>query len=93
MAVAKQELTDTEKQALVREVAADQYEPPMVYDVIDIQRMPREAFQAGWDAAIEHARSTKQNDTEGEDSLTVAAVLGKPTRWRDFVDSLHVERD
>jgi hypothetical protein len=94
MVTGQRELTTSEKAALAREVAADGYEPPTVLDVVDIARVPREAFQAGWDAATAYLRDTggsNSDERNSKEDLTIAAVLGKPTRWRDFVDGLRVE--
>jgi hypothetical protein len=45
-------LSPNEQALLAREVAADGYRPSSVADEEDIRRVPRDAFVAGWDAAM-----------------------------------------
>jgi hypothetical protein len=84
------ELSESERRLLAREVAADGYEPT-VFDAADIQQVPREAFVAGWDAAVEYQQTTDGANDNG-DSHSLVAVLSRPTRWRDFVKELRVEK-
>jgi hypothetical protein len=83
------ELNDNEKALLAREIAADRYEPPLVADAADVLRIPRDSFVAGWDAAITYLNSGKK---EGDDENLRLTIIGKPTRWSDFVETLEVER-
>jgi hypothetical protein len=92
MATTTVELNDNEKALLAREVAADRYEPPLVADAADVLRIPRDSFVAGWDAAIAYLNSDKKGEDDEDSRLTIIAVLGKPTRWSDFVETLEVER-
>lgn len=87
------ELSDSERLVLARENAADRYEPPKVADVSDVLRMPRDSFVAGWDAAVEHLQTNSDIDGESDDNQPgPVAVLGGPTNWRNFVETLTVEK-
>lgn len=88
----RQRLSDDEQRLLAREIAADSFEPPAVADIADVLRTPRESFVAGWDAAIAYLRTQAPQNNGTDETLGLTAVLGKPTRWRDFVETLNVER-
>ena len=87
------ELSDNERALLAREVAADGYRPSSVADEEDIRRVPRDAFVAGWDAAMAHV-AKRDHDDDGYElgDATVASVLHGPTDWNKFVDELHIRR-
>lgn len=83
-------LSNADKALLAREIAADGYEPSPVADIADVLRVSRESFIAGRDAAVDHMQPN--GDNVDEDEAGIECVLGRPTRWRDFVETLKVER-
>lgn len=60
------QLTDNEKQLLAREVAADNHDRvwPITTSYGDI---PRKAFYAGWDAAMEYVNARKAQQSSESD--------------------------
>lgn len=61
------ELTDNEKQMLAREVAADKWSNPTGYT--PYWNLRRQAFAAGWDAAMEYVNAKKLEQSAESDRL------------------------
>lgn len=55
-----QQLTPTDRQLLAREVAADKTTNPTGYEAY--RNIKRQAFIAGWDAAMEYVRLEREQE-------------------------------